>query len=76
MRPAAAAEGVYSSEPNASSLALSCHPIPFALQVCQAVGLIMVFYTGWLLVARHLSDKAMGLKEAQLQSKNAFVSYV
>lgn len=46
------------------------------MQVTQAVALVMFFYTAWLLVARHLSDKAMVLKEAQLQSKNAFVSYV
>lgn len=36
----------------------------------------MLLYTAWLLVARHLGDKALSLKEAQLQSKNAFVSYV
>lgn len=47
-----------------------------AAPVSEAVALLMLLYTAWLLASRHLNEKAMTLKEAQLQSKNAFVSYV
>lgn len=42
----------------------------------EALALLMLLYAAWLLVTRHLNNRALSLKEAQLQSKNAFVSYV